>query len=421
MGPIETVRCMSSYAWARIRPVKNPQNLEDWVRNQFGYRLFSIFFKTYTEKVWGISTKELSADWAAQRIKGLDLGQAIKSALVPQRKKSRDAVIKTLIDRFRYPRFGPGQMWERTRQLLTERGNTVALGQEVVSVRQTPGVGVTSVVVRDTATGATREVGGTHFISTLPIRELVNSCEPPLPEPVRAAANQLKYRDFLTVAVVINRENVFPDNWIYIHDPSVQVGRMQNFKAWSPEMVADPATTCLGLEYFCFEGDGLWASSDDALVELARRELAQLGMCKPEEVVWGVVVRQPKAYPVYDDVYKHHLAVIAEYVRDGPAQPATGRPQRYAPLQQPGPLDDDGAAGGAQYCAGRPLRSLEGEHGRRVPRGSASGGRGSLGPAHAFPRRHPHARRKVGRQIVHANGEHRLGDAPRGIGRRGIV
>jgi protoporphyrinogen oxidase len=315
MGPIETIRCMASYGWARIHPIKDPKNLEDWVRNQFGYRLFSIFFKTYTEKVWGISTKELSADWAAQRIKGLDLSQAIKSALLPQRKKKkeRSAVIKTLIDQFRYPRFGPGQMWERARQLLTARGNAVALGQEVVTIRQTPGVGVTSVVVRD-PTGQTHEVGGTHFISTLPIRELVASFEPALPTEVQAAANQLKYRDFLTIAVVINRENLFPDNWIYIHDPSVQVGRMQNFKVWSPEMVPDPKTTCLGLEYFCFEGDGLWESSDEALVELAGKELTQLGMCKPEEVLWGTVVRQPKAYPVYDDVYKGHLAVIASYV-----------------------------------------------------------------------------------------------------------
>jgi protoporphyrinogen oxidase len=315
MGPIETVRCMASYAWARIHPVKNPQNLEDWVRNQFGYRLFSIFFKTYTEKVWGISTKELSADWAAQRIKGLDLGQAIKSALLPQRKKGRQAVIKTLIDQFRYPRLGPGQMWERARARLAERGNDVVLGQEVVTIHNTPGVGVTGVVVRDVATGETREARGTHYISTLPIRELVAHCEPPLPAPVRAAADALKYRDFLTIAVVINREQLFPDNWIYIHDPTVQVGRMQNFKAWSPEMVPDPKTTCLGLEYFCFEGDGLWESPDADLVELARKELTLLGMCQSEEVLWGVVVRQPKAYPVYDDVYKQHLAVIRDYVR----------------------------------------------------------------------------------------------------------
>ncbi|HEX8032665.1 MAG TPA: NAD(P)/FAD-dependent oxidoreductase, partial [Ktedonobacterales bacterium] len=321
MGLVETVRCMTSYTWAKLRPVKDPQTFEDWVRNQFGYRLFTIFFKTYTEKVWGISTQELSADWAAQRIKGLDLAQAIKSALPSFKRKNnggnadRGAVIKTLIDEFRYPRLGPGQLWERVRDRLHNAGQHVRMGQQVVAVQHSGGR-VTSVVVRDVQTGEERTLAGTDFISTLPIRELVNCCVPPLPESVQYAASQLKYRDFLTVAVVIDRAEMFPDNWIYIHDPSVQVGRMQNFKNWSPEMVPDSSKTCLGLEYFCFEGDGLWDSSDDQLVELARRELVQLGMCRPEEVLGGAVVRQPKAYPVYDDVYKQHLAVVRDYLRD---------------------------------------------------------------------------------------------------------
>ncbi len=327
MGPVETVRCISSYAWARVHPTRNPRNLEEWVTNQFGQRLFSIFFKTYTEKVWGISTKELSADWAAQRIKGLNLTEAIKNALLPPKKAKsgakgkggdRSAVIKTLIDEFRYPKHGPGEMWERVAQRLREGGNSVALGQEVLRVRHDGGR-VTDVLVRDTATGQTDAVTGANFISTLPIRELIHTLEPAPPPAVIAAADQLKYRDFLTIAVVINRENVFPDNWIYIHDPSVKVGRMQNFKSWSPYMTPDEQTTCLGLEYFCFEGDGLWSSSDEDLVALARRELAQLGMCRPEEVQWGVVVRQPKAYPVYDDTYKQHLAVIRSWIE--PALP----------------------------------------------------------------------------------------------------
>ena len=165
-------------------------------------------------------------------------------------------------------------------------------------------------------TGNTQVVLGTNFISTLPIRELVHIMDPELPAPVRDAADRLHYRDFLTIAVVIDRETVFPDNWIYIHDPSVKVGRLQNFKNWSPEMVADPMTTCLGLEYFCFEGDGLWSASDDELVDLARRELVQLGMCRAAEVLWGSVVRVPKAYPVYDDVYKQKVAVIRDYLRE---------------------------------------------------------------------------------------------------------
>ncbi len=319
MGPVETVRSLSSYVWARIHPIKNPQNLEDWVSNQFGHRLFSIFFKTYTEKVWGMSTKDLSADWAAQRIKGLNMSEAIRNALFPPKKskgggKGRGAVITTLIDQFRYPRLGPGMMWERTRDLLLAGGAYVVMGQRVVQVRWQPGRGVVSVMSQDASDSQVREVGGTHFISTLPIRELVHSFSPALPPEVIAAADNLKYRDFLTVAVVINRANIFPDNWIYIHDPSVVVGRMQNFKNWSKEMVPDQSTTCLGLEYFCFEGDGLWTSTDDELVALARKELAQLGMCKPEEVLGGVVVRQPKAYPVYDDIYKSQLAIIRDYL-----------------------------------------------------------------------------------------------------------
>ncbi|HEY7975866.1 MAG TPA: NAD(P)/FAD-dependent oxidoreductase [Ktedonobacterales bacterium] len=320
MGPIETVRCLASYAWARLRPTPHPQNLEEWVTNQFGHRLFSIFFKTYTEKVWGISTKDLSADWAAQRIKGLNLTEAIKGALLPQKKTKpgakggdRSAVIKTLIDEFRYPKRGPGEMWERVTQRLRAGGNLVALGQQVVAVRH-DGQCVTSVAVRDVASGQTGDVTGAHFLSTLPIRELMHRLEPAPPPAVLAAADQLKYRDFISIAVVITRAQVFPDNWIYIHDPSVKVGRMQNFKAWSPYMTPDDSTTCLGLEYFCFEGDGLWTATDDELVALARRELAQLGMCRPEEVAWGVVVRQPKAYPVYDDTYKQHLAVIRRWV-----------------------------------------------------------------------------------------------------------
>ena len=313
LGLVESFLCLLSYAWARVRPVRNPRSLEDWVRNQFGYRLFSIFFKTYTEKVWGISTKELSADWAAQRIKGLSLMETIRHALLPARfQAGGDAVIKTLIDHFRYPRLGPGQMWERVRDQLLANGQHVELGSEVSSIHHSGGM-VRSVVVNRGS--ESREVAGTDFISTLPIRELIEKCDPPLPAPVRDAAARLKYRDFLTVAVVVNRASLFPDNWIYIHDPTVKVGRIQNFKNWSADMVADPAKTCLGLEYFCFEGDGLWTSTDDQLVELARQELATLGICRPEEVAWGVTVRMRKAYPVYDDQYREHVTVVREYLQ----------------------------------------------------------------------------------------------------------
>jgi protoporphyrinogen oxidase len=306
LGPIEAMRCLASYAWARMRPVKNPRSLEDWVRNQFGWRLFSIFFKTYTEKVWGISTKELSADWAAQRIKSLDLWLVIRSALLPKRKaKNRGEVVTTLIDKFRYPRFGPGQMWERVAEIGRKKGSPVLFGRSIDQVIHEDGA-VTSVVVR-MPRGEAEEHVGTDFVSSIPIRELIARL-------VRRAAESLSYRDFISIALMIDRADVFPDNWIYIHDPSVKVGRIQNFKNWSPDMVPDQSKTCLGLEYFCFEGDGLWTSDDATLIQLATNELAQLGVCSPSQVFDGVVVRQAKAYPVYDDAYEAHVDVVREYL-----------------------------------------------------------------------------------------------------------
>ncbi len=314
LGPLEAMLCVASYVNARLRPIKNPRTLEDWVRNQFGWRLFSIFFKTYTEKVWGISTKELSADWAAQRIKSLDLWLVVRSALLPRRApKHRGEIVTTLIDRFRYPRLGPGQMWERIAEVAEQRGHPVLLGRSVLRIAREPG-GVRSISTRD-ASGEVEEHHGTHFVSSIPVRELVARLDPPAPEHVRRAAERLSYRDFISIALMIDRSDVFPDNWIYIHEPGVRVGRMQNFKNWSPSMVPDQAKTCLGLEYFCFEGDGLWSMDDAALVELAKREVAELGICAAEEVFDGVVVRQPKAYPVYDDEYQDNVAVIRDYIK----------------------------------------------------------------------------------------------------------
>ena len=314
LGLVETIRCLASYARARAFPIAHPRSFEDWVRNQFGWRLYSIFFKTYTEKVWGISTTELSADWAAQRIKSLDMWLVLKSALLPHRKPShRDDIVTTLIDSFRYPRLGPGQMWERVADISREKGQAVIFGHAVDRIKHDRGR-VRTVVTR-TASGETEEHPGTDFVSSIPIRQLIALLDPPPPEAVLKAANSLSYRDFISVALMIDRADVFPDNWIYIHDPTVRVGRIQNFKNWSPSMVPDPTKTCLGLEYFCFEGDGLWTSDDAALVALATKELAQLGVCSPDQVFDGVVVRQPKAYPVYDDAYQSHVDVVRDYLR----------------------------------------------------------------------------------------------------------
>jgi protoporphyrinogen oxidase len=313
LGPIEAFLCLASYARARLQPIKNPKTLEDWVRNQFGWRLFTIFFKTYTEKVWGISTKELSADWAAQRIKSLDLWVVLRSALLPQRKASRRGeIVTTLIDRFRYPRFGPGQVWERVAAISAAKGHPVLLGRSVLRINHQDGR--VSSVVTQTVDGRTEAHRGTDFISSIPIRELVAKLDPPAPENVRRAADSLGYRDFISIALMIDRPDVFPDNWIYIHDPGVRVGRIQNFKNWSPDMVPDHSKTCLGLEYFCFEGDGLWTMTDQQLIDLATGELGRLGMCSAGEVFDGVVVRQQKAYPVYDDSYQANVAVVREYL-----------------------------------------------------------------------------------------------------------
>jgi protoporphyrinogen oxidase len=314
VGIIESALCVLSYARAKALPVKNPKNFQDWVSNQFGKRLFNIFFKTYTEKVWGMKCSEISADWAAQRIKGLSLGSAIWNALIPKRKpKNRENVIKTLIDTFRYPRKGPGMMWEVCAEKLQKLGGRVVMGAKVSQCDFDAASGRWKIQYKKagvTETGATETIEATDVISSAPIRELSNMLSPVLSAAALQSANSLKYRDFITVMLILKDKNLFSDNWIYIHDPSVQVGRVQNFKSWSPEMVPDPSFCCYGLEYFCFEGDNLWTSTDKRLLELAKSEIEKIGLAKASDVVDGCIVRQPKAYPVYDDDYAKHVDVI---------------------------------------------------------------------------------------------------------------
>src|ERR1022692_2544641 len=272
LGLIESVLCVFSFLAARVHPARDPKTFEDWVTNQFGKRLFRIFFKTYTEKVWGMSCAEISADWAAQRIKGLSLGSAIKHALFAGRKpksrtEDRQQVVKTLIDTFRYPRLGPGMMWEACTAKIRQLGGQVLLGHRATGCRFDSARNVWMVTTRD-ASGQTEEFCGEHLISSMPIRELVAQIQPAVSADTGRAAQSLRYRDFLTVGLIVHDKGRFSDNWIYIHDPSVQVGRVQNYKSWSPEMVPDPAYSSYGLEYFCFEGDGLWTTSDPDLIEL---------------------------------------------------------------------------------------------------------------------------------------------------------
>jgi protoporphyrinogen oxidase len=307
LGVFTSIACVMSYAWARIFPTKPETSFADWVSNRFGKRLFNIFFKTYTEKVWGIPTTQLSADWAAQRIKGLSLSKAIVNAF-KGKPKAGGPVIKTLIDTFEYPRFGPGQMWEKTAADLRMLGGRVEMGTR--ATRLIHGAGRITGVETTDEQGRRQVVEACEYVVSMPLQETVLAFDPPLPGPVRDAAQKLRYRDFLTVALVVEGENPFPDNWIYIHDPTVKLGRIQNFKNWSEAMIGRAGTTCLGLEYFCFEGDGLWTMSDADLIELGKRELAQLGLTRPESIKDGAVVRVEKAYPVYDPGYQDNVDII---------------------------------------------------------------------------------------------------------------
>jgi protoporphyrinogen oxidase len=312
LGFLQSALCVLSFLLARLNPTRNPRCFEDWVVNQFGRRLFRIFFKTYTEKVWGMSCKEISADWAAQRIKGLSLGSTIKNALFPQNtSKNRGQVVKTLIDNFRYPRLGPGMMWEACANKVRSMGGQVLLDRRVDSCVWDASTGLWTVAA-STSDGRRESFAGAHLISSMPVRQLVSELEPRLPDLVRKSGDSLRYRDFLTVGLILHERHRFADNWIYIHDPNVKVGRVQNYKSWSPQMVPDPNFCCYGLEYFCFEGDGLWSSSDADLVALAKKELQQVNLADATDVVDGCVIRQPKAYPVYDDDYKRHVQTIRE-------------------------------------------------------------------------------------------------------------
>jgi protoporphyrinogen oxidase len=311
LGLWNSTLTLASYMKAQMLPSKNEKSFEDWVSNRFGKRLFNIFFKTYTEKVWGIPCSEISADWAAQRIKGLSLIATIKNALLSSQSTNKGDVIKTLIDAFDYPEKGPGQMWEMVAEDIQTRGSTLKMKSSVEKILWKPGA-VTALEIG--IDGKKEKVDGTDFISSMPIQELVRKLSPKPPANVRDAAERLGYRDFLTVSLIVNKADLFQDNWIYIHDSSVKVGRIQNFKNWSPEMVPDPLKTCLGLEYFCFEGDGLWTMSDEDLIKLATEEIGALGLVDPKDVEDGAVVRMPKAYPVYDSVYAGAVNTIREFM-----------------------------------------------------------------------------------------------------------
>jgi protoporphyrinogen oxidase len=317
LGAVETARCIGSYAASRMRRAEPPQTFEEWVTGRFGRRLYDAFFREYTEKVWGIPGSEIQAEWAAQRIRNLSFTTAVMSALRLKRQH-----VTSLIEEFHYPRLGPGQMWERLSERAEENGVAVRLRHRVTRVLHDAG-GVRSVEVqRPDGTTEHQQVDG--VLSSIPLAELVLSLDPLPPDHVVEAARRLRYRDLLVVGLISTDPEPFPDNWIYLHDPGTRAGRVQNFGAWSPGMTR-PGYTSLGAEYFCFQGDETWSLPDHALVELAKRELARIGLIDPSHVVEGVTIRVPRAYPMYDRGYAAAVATLRGFLKGIPNLQTVGR------------------------------------------------------------------------------------------------
>ena len=308
LGLWEAALCVGSYAWARVNPPQDQNTLEGWIVSRFGWRLYKHFFKTYNEKLWGVPVNKLPADFAAQRIKNLSLWNAVMNALSPKRNQKS---ITSLIEEFQYPKHGPGMMWERARDLVEAKGCRIVMNTRVVGVRRENGKAVA--IIGQTKDGTRTEYPCSHVISSMPLSQLVRAMDPKPAEAAAKAADDLRYRDFLTVALVVPEKYSFPDNWIYVHSKDVQVGRIQNFGSWSPYMVKE-GRTCLGLEFFVFEGDTTWNKPDAELVEQGKRELGILNLVDPSKVEAGYVVRMPKAYPFYDEHYKANVAKIVEWL-----------------------------------------------------------------------------------------------------------
>jgi protoporphyrinogen oxidase len=393
LGLIEAIKCVLSYVWARVHPPKDQSTLEGWVAARFGWRLYRTFFKTYNEKVWGVPASEIAADWAAQRIKNLSLFNAVLNAVLPKRNQKD---ITSLIEEFQYPMFGPGLMWERAREAVQAHGGRIVMQSPVTAIQHGDGRATTVVTATD---GALVSYPADHVISSMPLPELVLAMDPPAPADVQAAARRLTHRDFLTIALVVPESAGFPDNWIYIHSPQVRVGRIQNFGSWSPFLVKD-GMTCLGLEYFVFEGDDLWSMADDDLATLGASELQTLGLANVDDVQAAYVVRMPKAYPVYDEGYKDAVDVLRGWLSAAvPNVHPVGRNGMHkynnqdhsmltALLSVENILDD----------AGHDVWSVNVEedyHEEQRPRGSQAATRGTGRDAPVLPRQQPVAAASV--------------------------
>lgn len=309
LGLFESIACVMSYIYVRIFPPKDQNNFENWVAARFGWRLYNIFFKTYTEKVWGIEANKIGSDWASQRIKNLSLSKAILNAFF---KDKSGEVITTLIDEFKYPKFGPGMMWETAYTKLTNKGHKIVLNSKVKKIEKYE-TNSYKVILES---GEVFEAE--HVITSMPLASLPSTIYPNENKETKLSGESLKFRDFLSVALVLDVEDAFPDNWIYIHEPGVKVGRIQNYGSWSPYLIKE-GMTCLGLEYFVNENDNMWNSSDDDLIELAKGELEYLKIIDTGKIKNGYVVRMPKAYPVYDLEYQQNITVIRRWLENNHA------------------------------------------------------------------------------------------------------
>ena len=305
LGVFEAIRCVMSYIAVRIKPPANQDNFENWVAARFGWRLYNIFFKTYTEKVWGVDANKIGADWASQRIKSLSLGKAIINAF---RGENSGEVITTLIDKFKYPKYGPGMMWESAQEKLEKKGHKIIFKAKVTNIEKVDSGYIVTVNNSDT-------YHCEYILSSMPLAHLPKTISNPKDKKITDSGNDLHFRDFLTVALVVEEKYSFPDNWIYIHDPDVKVGRVQNYGSWSPYLVKD-GKTCLGLEYFVNINDELWDMDNDDLVKLASNELSSLNLIGKDEVLEGYVFRMPKAYPVYDLNYSENVNVIKDWLNN---------------------------------------------------------------------------------------------------------
>ncbi len=309
LGIIESFRCLSSYFYSRITKPGDDKTFEGWIINRFGRRIHEIFFESYTEKVWGIPCNAISSDWAIQRIQGLSLRIAIQKALIPKTRKSP----KTLSKSFFYPRKGPGEFFDKFKEVTSQSGAQFVFNREVTGIRHNKKKIVALEIERPNGNGK-EEMSVEYLFSSMPLPNFVKSMVPSPPENILQAASRLRFRSFLTVNVILNKKNIFPDQWIYVHSPEVRLGRIQNYKNWSPAMTIDPEKTSLGLEYFCNEGDELWEKEDIELIDTGLQELERIGLVSRQHFITGFVVRRKDVYPVYTLDYRKHLALLRSYL-----------------------------------------------------------------------------------------------------------